>query len=73
LKHAQFLERNRIAADHCRKRKKAKNAGLEEQCRVLGLRNQLLSDMKEDLMAEIRDLKEKVGESNYGRYESGGQ
>jgi hypothetical protein len=29
--------------------------------------------MKEDLMAEIRDLKEKVGESNYGRYESGGQ
>jgi len=60
LKHKHFLERNRIAADTCRRRKKLSNDKLEEKCRVLELRNTLLKEMRADLIAEVQGLREKM-------------
>ncbi|KAG0648804.1 ATF CREB activator 1 [Hyphodiscus hymeniophilus] len=59
-KHKDFLERNRIAANHCRKRKKDNDESLQAECRDLERRNTMLRGTRTDLMIELHDLKEEL-------------
>jgi len=59
-KRARFLERNRIAASKCRKKKKMMNARLEEKSRVLQTENRYLNIEREQLKADVCKLKQIV-------------
>ncbi|KAF3930682.1 hypothetical protein ABW19_dt0208092 [Dactylella cylindrospora] len=59
-KRARFLERNRIAASKCRKKKKLMNQRLEEKSRLLIQQNRFLSATLTRLRGEVLRLKQLV-------------
>jgi len=59
-KRARFLERNRIAASKCRKKKKLMNQRLEEKSRLLVQQNRFLSATLAKLRSEVLRLKQLV-------------
>jgi len=56
-KRIQILERNRIAAGKCRKRKKATISTLEEKCHILKARNTAMRELACELVNEVESLK----------------
>ncbi|KAF3908517.1 hypothetical protein ABW21_db0205794 [Orbilia brochopaga] len=59
-KRARFLERNRIAASKCRKKKKIMNQRLEEKSRLLIQQNRFLSATVSKLRSDVLRLKQIV-------------
>ncbi|KAK6350049.1 hypothetical protein TWF696_006298 [Orbilia brochopaga] len=59
-KRARFLERNRIAASKCRKKKKIMNQRLEEKSRLLIQQNRYLSATVSKLRSDVLRLKQMV-------------
>ncbi|EWC48194.1 hypothetical protein DRE_02298 [Drechslerella stenobrocha 248] len=59
-KRARFLERNRIAASKCRKKKKIMNQRLEEKSRLLIQQNRFLSATVAKLRSDVLRLKQMV-------------
>ncbi|KAF3902806.1 hypothetical protein AA313_de0205436 [Arthrobotrys entomopaga] len=59
-KRARFLERNRIAASKCRKKKKIMNQRLEEKSRLLVQQNRFLSATLAKLRSDVLRLKQMV-------------
>ncbi|KAJ6261874.1 hypothetical protein Dda_2673 [Drechslerella dactyloides] len=59
-KRARFLERNRIAASKCRKKKKIMNQRLEEKSRLLIQQNRFLSATVSKLRSDVLRLKQMV-------------
>ncbi|EPS42441.1 hypothetical protein H072_3553 [Dactylellina haptotyla CBS 200.50] len=59
-KRARFLERNRIAASKCRKKKKVMNQRLEEKSRLLVQQNRFLSATLAKLRSDVLRLKQMV-------------
>ncbi|KAH7029653.1 uncharacterized protein B0I36DRAFT_385102 [Microdochium trichocladiopsis] len=53
-------ERNRIAAEKCRKKSKVKAEVLKEQCRELSERNRHLLEQARSLQSEVLDLKNEL-------------
>ena len=56
-KRVHILERNRIAAGKCRKRKKATISTLEEKCHILKARNTAMRELAWELMREMESLR----------------
>ncbi|KAF3127758.1 hypothetical protein TWF703_009806 [Orbilia oligospora] len=59
-KRARFLERNRIAASKCRKKKKIMNQRLEEKSRLLVQQNRFLNATLVKLRGDVLRLKQMV-------------
>ncbi|KAF3910901.1 hypothetical protein ABW20_dc0108338 [Dactylellina cionopaga] len=59
-KRARFLERNRVAASKCRKKKKIMNQRLEEKSRLLVQQNRFLSATLAKLRSDVLRLKQMV-------------
>jgi len=59
-KRARFLERNRVAASKCRKKKKLMNQRLEEKSRLLVQQNRFLSATLSKLRGDVLRLKQLV-------------
>ncbi|KAK6533558.1 hypothetical protein TWF694_002496 [Orbilia ellipsospora] len=59
-KRARFLERNRIAASKCRKKKKIMNQRLEDKSRLLVQQNRFLSATLAKLRSDVLRLKQMV-------------
>ncbi|RVD80711.1 uncharacterized protein DFL_008605 [Arthrobotrys flagrans] len=59
-KRARFLERNRIAASKCRKKKKIMNQRLEEKSRILVQQNRFLNATLVKLRSDVLRLKQMV-------------
>ncbi|KAK6357083.1 hypothetical protein TWF718_001409 [Orbilia javanica] len=59
-KRARFLERNRIAASKCRKKKKIMNQRLEEKSRLLVQQNRFLNATLVKLRGDVLKLKQMV-------------
>ncbi|KAK6536466.1 hypothetical protein TWF281_000699 [Arthrobotrys megalospora] len=59
-KRARFLERNRIAASKCRKKKKIMNQRLEEKSRLLVQQNRFLNATLVKLRSDVLRLKQMV-------------
>jgi len=57
-KRARFLERNRVAASKCRKKKKLMNQRLEEKSRLLVQQNRFLSATLTKLRGDLMRLKQ---------------
>jgi len=57
-KRARFLERNRIAASKCRKKKKVMNQRLEEKSRLLHQHNRYLNQLVSSLKSDVLRLKQ---------------
>lgn len=57
-KRARFLERNRVAASKCRKKKKLMNQRLEEKSRLLVQQNRFLSATLTKLRGDVLRLKQ---------------
>ncbi|KAG9247448.1 hypothetical protein BJ878DRAFT_539312 [Calycina marina] len=68
-KRVHVLERNRIAAGKCRKRKKESISSLEEKCHALKSENTAMRNMACELMNELESWKfaaRQAGVGNYG-------
>jgi len=57
-KRARFLERNRVAASKCRKKKKVMNQRLEEKSRLLHQQHRYLNQMVASLKSDVLRLKQ---------------